>query len=194
MVRVEICGGIASGKTTLAKLLRRALLFPIMEDFRRNPFLTDFYADPKTYALETELSFLLQHYHAVKRARAHHTAVCDFSFFLDLAYANVTLSKQEGRHFQSLYRVLTGHLRPPSALIYLQCPAQEELRRIRARRRAREKTISVAYLKGLDQALSRVVGSLSTPPILTLDSHALDFAHNPKHCSAVVATVKQFLA
>jgi deoxyadenosine/deoxycytidine kinase len=191
-MRVEICGGIASGKTTLARLLRRARLSLILEDFRRNPFLTDFYKDPRRFAFETELSFVLQHYHAVIRARASR-AVCDFSFFLDWAYANFTLTARDRRHFLYLYEILVHRLGNPGALIRLRCPAEIELKRIRLRGRGREKAISVAYLEGLDRALEKVVHSLRGVPVLEIDSHASDFAHNPLHRAQVVTRVRKYL-
>ena len=67
--RIEICGGIASGKTTLANLLARSNIDPILEDFQTNLFWRAFYADPAGTAFETEITFLLQHYHQIKTAR-----------------------------------------------------------------------------------------------------------------------------
>jgi deoxyadenosine/deoxycytidine kinase len=57
--RIEIAGGIASGKTTLARLLRKVGLQAIHEQFRKNPFFTAFYEDPGYTAFETEITFLL---------------------------------------------------------------------------------------------------------------------------------------
>src|SRR5207302_1694437 len=80
-IRIEICGGIASGKTTFASLFEQQAKI-IYEDFQAVPFWQDFYAAPAEHAFETELSFLLQHYHQVKRAQSkgQSLVVCDFSF------------------------------------------------------------------------------------------------------------------
>lgn len=92
-MRIEICGGIAAGKTTLAQLLSQLGIVGVLEDFQSNPFWKPFYADPAGTAFETEISFLLQHYHEIKAAaKRGATFVCDFSLLLDLAYAHVTLS------------------------------------------------------------------------------------------------------
>lgn len=64
--RVEFCGGIASGKTTLTKLLQIENLTSVFEDFGKNPFYRAFYHDPVGTAFETELTFLSQHYHLEK--------------------------------------------------------------------------------------------------------------------------------
>ena len=60
---VEVCGGIASGKTTFASLMTRIDLIPIFEDFKKNPFWEAFYCNPGKYIFETEISFILLHYH-----------------------------------------------------------------------------------------------------------------------------------
>jgi hypothetical protein len=65
LIAVEGCVG--SGKSTVARglaSLRGSTL--LLEDFESNPFLRDFYADPAANALETEISFLLLHYHQLK--------------------------------------------------------------------------------------------------------------------------------
>ncbi len=91
--RIEVCGGIASGKTTLANLLHKLDIPSTLENFAANPFMQQFYADPIKTAFETEITFLLQHYHQTKiAANLNKRFVCDFSFLLDLAYARVTLN------------------------------------------------------------------------------------------------------
>lgn len=67
-MRIEICGGIASGKTTLAKLLEEnGIGKAIYENFEKNPFWEAFYKNPSKYAFETEIAFTLQHYHEIKK-------------------------------------------------------------------------------------------------------------------------------
>ena len=58
MNRVEICGNIASGKTTLCQGLIGKGKNAVFEDFQKNPFFKDFYDDPVAYSFETETSFI----------------------------------------------------------------------------------------------------------------------------------------
>ena len=63
---ITVEGCIGSGKTTIAKLIskeQRGLL--LLEQFELNPFLEKFYSSPSQYALETELAFVLIHYHQI---------------------------------------------------------------------------------------------------------------------------------
>lgn len=178
--RIEICGGIASGKTTLANLLTRLDLQPTLENFKTNPFWRAFYADPVGTAFETEISFLLQHYHEIKIARkSGKKFVCDFSMYLDLAYAHVTLSQDKLRVFQSVYREIEKELEPPSFLIHLKCNPEIELQRIRHRGRDAENSITIEYLQKIDEQLKKILKARAClNDFLVIDSGQQDFAHN----------------
>ena len=95
MKRIEICGNIASGKTTLARGLSKKGFLAIEENFEKHPFLADFYINQTYFAFETELLFALQHYHDIKKAPTDRDLVCDYSLYLDRAYADVTLNKNK---------------------------------------------------------------------------------------------------
>ena len=179
-IRIEICGGIASGKTTFASLFEERAKI-IYEDFQAVPFWQDFYAAPKEHAFETELSFLLQHYHQVKRAQSesHTLIVCDFSLALDAAYAYVSLNPGDLKAFSEVLEQVRKHLGPPQLLIAINCPPQIEMSRIRARGRAAESQIDLSFLEQLNRALEtelrRLAQSVQT---LEVDSANEDFAHD----------------
>jgi deoxyguanosine kinase len=191
---LEICGGIASGKTTLARLLRRASFKPVLEEFQRNPFLGAFYEDPDRYAIETELGFLLQHLHSIKKsAVGHRVSACDFSFILDHAYAKVTLPKKHQRQFEALLNWLIGQIGEAPLVVYLKCPPTVELERIRRRGRAWERGISKAYLASIDNQLLKLLRTTKSK-VLLLDSHKNDFAADRKVQRQVLADVQTFIA
>ena len=182
ITRIEICGGIASGKTTLAKLLQGADLVSVLEDFRMNPFYRAFYRDPVGTAFETELTFLLQHYHLEKSAVLNKNPFCaDFSTVLDRAYGSVTLTSDKLRLFLLIHKHIESELPSRSLLIHLRCPPEVELQRIRRRRRRAERTISLAYLSKINDALDARTKSLSrSENVLVIDSDAGDFAHESR--------------
>jgi len=182
ITRIEICGGIASGKTTLAKLLQGANLISVFEDFRKNPFYRAFYRDPAGTAFETELTFLLQHYHQEKSVANHMKSFCaDFSMVLDDAYACVTLTSEKLRLFRSVQKQIEAELPSRALLVHLRCPPEVEFRRIRRRRRPAERTITLAYLAKINDALDARTKSLShSEKLFVIDSDALDFAHDSR--------------
>jgi deoxyguanosine kinase len=176
--RIEVCGGIASGKTTFATLIEGAGVSAVYEDFRANPFFDLFYSDPQKYAFETELTFLLQHYSSVKVARkGGYTLICDFSLYLDLAYARVTLDERKQQAFRAVYDEALSDLSKPDLLVHLRCEAETELRRIRARGREVEQTISIEFLRALNRSLENYIKELSGElTILVVDSDRWNFA------------------
>lgn len=178
--RLEICGGIASGKTTCASLLghARAGFIPLLEDFTSNPFWEAFYKDPSAVAFETELTFFLQHYHQIKQARVHQTPLaCDHSLLLDLAYARVTLAGPRLAIFADVFAEIWHELEPPKLLVYLRCDSNTELARIRRRAREAEKDITLSYLQQLNESLHSVINEYSSVlRILEIDSSAINFA------------------
>lgn len=188
---IEICGGIASGKTTLANLLGLDEMHPVLEDFSNNPFWRAFYADPNNTAFETEITFLLQHYHQIKMATSlGKKFACDFSLLLDYAYAHVTLHGSRFDTFKSVYNEAYRHLPSPSLLIYLKCDPAVELDRIRARGREEEKNITVNYLASINNCLATLVSALpKSQAVLLIDSALYDFAHDEQAKSTVANQV-----
>src|SRR5947209_2523771 len=79
MKHVAIEGVIGAGKTTVARLIaaRTDAVF-LGETADTHPFVDAFYSDPPRYALETELGFLLIHYHQLF-LREPGSVVADFS-------------------------------------------------------------------------------------------------------------------
>lgn len=193
---VQICGGIASGKTTLATVLSNSGVHATYEKFSANPFYKAFYRNPLDNAFETEITFLLQHFHAIKDALEEGKSFCsDFSFVLDLAYADLTLTDRHRKVFMAVYREVRRIVAPPDLLVHLKCDPVEELRRIHRRRRAPEKSITTEYLTALNTALAMRVKRQSTnTKVVEIDSGQIDFAHDISRQKKVLALIQRRLS
>lgn len=181
MNRIEICGGISSGKTTLAELMEGSNVGIVFENFKQNPFWKAFYAYPGKYTFETETTFTLLHYHQLKKQieKGINLTVCDFSFSLDLAYARIGLIGSQLSAFETVCSQVYKELGLPSLLIYLKCEAETELSRIGRRNRTEEISIKVDFLERLNKAVEQEVSILQSGcPVLTIDSSIKDFAND----------------
>lgn len=176
--RIEICGGIAAGKTTLSKLIQSLGFTSVNEKFKLNPFLNEFYEKPDLFSFETELTFILQHYHAIKSLRNDKYIVCDFSLYLDYAYADVTLNTEtEKAVFLSLFNEVVNQISEPDLLIYLKCPSDVLLYRIQKRDRKMESNITIEYLNKLIKSIENKIYK-SNANIIVLNSDQINFAYN----------------
>lgn len=176
MIRIETCGNIASGKTTLCRGLIAIGYRALFEDFQVNPFLEEFYRAPKVFSFETEITFLLQHYHLLKKQKSTGPLACDYSLFQDLAYADVNLAGERHRIFCEIAAELINEIGLPSQIVHLMCPEEVLLERVRARSRDVESSITLDYLRALSDAISsRVEGISGQIPVITVDSYSTDF-------------------
>lgn len=190
--RFEICGNIASGKTTLCQNLGLSGCCSIYESFSENPFLNAFYTDPAKFSFETEITFLLQHYHAIKTAPAGETKVCDFSIILDKAYADVTLPQRRKEIFLAVAQEVDLELGFPQKIIYLQCPEDVLLERITRRNRDFEKSITIDYLRQLTQAIeARVAEAARNSDVITVNSHKINFVHGLDELPHIAALCRE---
>ena len=187
-MRIEICGGIAAGKTTLTTMLESLGYSCVYEDFSSIAFLDDFYHDPELYTFETELAFLLQHmYQAKKAMQKSDYFICDYSFEQDYAYAKQNLKGREWSIFQSIYNEMQSQIDQASLIINLQCPPKVLQERIQARGRPNEQSITLYYLNGtIIQVENRLKEVLR--PLVYINSNINDF-RNPEIVREVILPI-----
>ena len=175
--RVEIAGCIASGKTSLVNALAGHFR-AVYEDHAINPFWEAFYTNPSAYTFETEITFLLQHYHFAKVGAADPQGVVllDHSFELDMAYAEVGLAGSRREIFKSIYKEIQNELGPPRALVSIECGVEEAARRISERGRSLETELPLEFLSKLQRELEIRIAKLSgLVPIIRVNSEHTDF-------------------
>lgn len=193
-MRIEICGGIASGKTTLARLLSQNKAFGVIyEDFKSNPFWNVYFSDPLRFYFETETTFCLQHYHSIKvEYDKNYKIICDYALLQDKAYALIGIGDNPVRMeiFNSIFKEISAELDEPNIVIYLDCAEETLLKRIRQRGRKEEENITIEYLRKLNNNIFEQLKSLSSgTQIITIDSNAKDFANDKSVQSEIVNLV-----
>jgi deoxyadenosine/deoxycytidine kinase len=194
--RVEICGGIAAGKTTLAKRLSEtAGILLGREKFTQVPFWRECYHSyGQKYLLEKNIGFLLFHAHCIKRVTTSgRGSVCDFSFFQDLAYADLCRDLDEIRIVDSVFWRFVEHLPPPAVVIDLSCSPKTQLERIRQRGRKPEMTINEHFLLQLRIAIDTRRQQFELDhrvPFIAADSDKSDFLHDTQEVQTLWEKVR----
>ncbi len=180
MQYVCIEGCMGAGKTTLASLLSKKLNKEILlEDFERHPFLDDFYTNQTLYTFETEVCFLLMHYHQTKKAltNTRQDIISDYYIGKDMlfAYANLN-SRREQQLFKNMYSYLSEQLKKPELIIHLKASDELILERIKNRGRENEKEISIEYITKLNKLYDKYFsGTNKDIEIITVDVDKCDF-------------------
>lgn len=183
--RIEVCGGIGAGKSTVAATIAKAWgLRLVRETYEEIPFWSKYYREPTEYELEKNVSFLLAHGDAIRsglRGAPHDRPVLfDFALFQDLAYADLSSSEADAQAVEMLHDRLTDRFGGPSLLLHVHCPVGIQLNRIRLRGRAPEAEIGEAFLRALSLRIEDRVQRLRTRlPVIDIDTEALDFVDDP---------------
>ncbi len=194
---IAVCGNIGSGKTTLtAKLAKHYGWQPLFESVDDNPYLRDFYQDMKRWSYHVQIYFLNTRFKQVHQIRgSERTTIQDRTIYED-AYifaANLHrsgfISDRDYQSYLDLFNSMINFVRPPDLLIYLKADIPKLVRQIEKRGRDYEYSISLEYLKNLNQHYEEWIGDYRDGKLLIIDVNDLDFVANIEDFSYVVNRV-----
>lgn len=178
---VVVEGNIGAGKTTLATRLAEHFNHRlILEEFSDNPFLPLFYREPERYAFPVELFFMAERHKQLQGELSSSElftggTVADYLFIKTLLFARNSLTEQEFRLFNRIYRVMDSGFRRPDLIVYLHRPVAALQANIARRGRDFEANISDAYLQSVQSTYLNYFRTLDDTPVLILDLDDLDF-------------------
>ncbi|MBD3336827.1 MAG: AAA family ATPase [Candidatus Eisenbacteria bacterium] len=183
---VTIEGVIGVGKTSLARALAHhwgGQLVP--EEVEENPFLPDFYKDPRRYAFQTQLFFLLSRYRQLKgliqRDIFRPLLVCDYLFQKDKIFASINLDDHEMALYDQVLPLLEREIPQPDRVVFLQASLATLLKRIEKRGRHFERDMSPEYLETLMEAYNHFFIHYSDAPLLIVNTDHVDFTQSAGH-------------
>jgi deoxyadenosine/deoxycytidine kinase len=180
---IAIEGVIGAGKTTLARMVADEIGADLLlDEAMNNPFLVDFYKNPKRYALSTQLFFLLTRYQQQQRLMVRdlfvQKIIADYSFGRDSIFASVTLSNRELILYEKVLPALTAEVPKPDVTIYLQTSTAILLERIRKRNYRFEKSMDTEYIENLNEAFNYYFFHYDDGPLLVVKTDDIDFVNN----------------
>jgi deoxyadenosine/deoxycytidine kinase len=198
---VVVAGNIGVGKTSLAERIGSRLGWRTdFESVADNPYLPDFYADMRAWSFHLQIYFLghrAEQYLAA--ARDPRTAILDRSIYEDAfifsraLHHMGNLSERDYLAYRRLFDLVVGNLPAPNLLIYLRCPAEVLLERIRRRARNMETGISRDYLALLESFYDEWLKAFDLCPVLTIRTDDLDYVHQPAALEIVVERIQEKL-
>ncbi len=181
---IVIEGNIGAGKSTLVRMLAAETgARVVLEEFADNPFLPKFYADPKKYGFQLELSFLAERYrqlnsHLKQPELFSPTTIADYYFVKSLIFARVTLADDEFALYRQLFDIIWQQIPLPTLYVYLHSSVDRLMSNIAMRGREYEQSISPEYLTDIQQSYREYFKTADKFPIVVVDTTKLDFVRN----------------
>lgn len=192
---IAIEGVIGVGKTSLARLLAERLNARLLlEEPDANPFLEDFYKDPRRYAFQTQMFFLVSRYQELKEMRQpdlfHDAVVSDYLFQKDRIFANINLSDRELMLYDKVAPLLEQEIPAPDLVVYLQSSPEVIRSRIQQRGRHYEKSMDPNYTATLAEAYNYFFFHYREAPLLVVNTNDMNFVDRRADLEELVARIE----
>ena len=192
---IVIEGTIGVGKTSLAKILGERLDSKlVLEEFKENPFLVDFYKNSERYAFQTQLFFLLSRYRQQQLLQQTDlftkTLVSDYMFVKDRLFAALNLNDKEMSLYNSVSSILEKSVSSPDLVIFLQSDTDRLMRNIKIRGREYEKMIDWKYIDALNQMYNEYFFRYYASPLLIINTNDIDFVNNKNDLEEIIQFIR----
>jgi deoxyguanosine kinase len=192
---IAIEGVIGVGKTSLAKLLTKRLDGQlILEESEKNPYLADFYRDPRRFGFQAQLFFLMTRYRQLldipQRDLFHKYLIADYIFAKDKIFAFLNLEKRDLVLYERVAVLMEKELPKPDLVLYLQSNTERLMNNIRKRKQPFEKGISPEYIKRLNEAYNEFFFRYSETPLLVINTSEIDFVRNEEDLNDLIQQIK----
>lgn len=193
---IVVEGPIGVGKTSLVDLLSERLgarkLLEVAED---NPFLPTFYKDPRRYAFQTQVWFLLNRFRQQQDLLQfdlfRQTLVADYLFAKDKIFAYLTLEDHELALYERVHALLQVRVPTPDLVIFLQASTEALLERIAIRGKAYEREIDRKYLQDLNEAYTHFFFHYTASPLLVVNTSDIDFVNRREDFEDLIKKISE---
>ncbi len=199
---IVVAGNIGAGKTSLTERLGSRLGWTTaFESVADNPYISDFYADMHSWSFHLQVFFLghrAEQY--LQLATLPQSAILDRSIYEDAyifsraLHHMGNLNERDYAAYRRLFNLVVRNLPTPDLLIYLRCPVDVLVQRIRMRARSIETGISPDYLSLLESFYDEWMAVFDICPVLTIRTDDLDFVNKSQHLDIVVDRIQDKLS
>jgi deoxyadenosine/deoxycytidine kinase len=198
---VAVAGNIGAGKTTLSTQLAKHFKWDVhYEDVADNPYLTDFYTDMKRWSFHLQIYFLNSRYQQILRIQqGDRTVIQDRTIYEDAfifapnLFEMGLMAKRDYDNYLTLFETMSSQIAAPDLLIYLRSSISTLVSHIHARGREYEGSMSLDYLRRLNNKYERWISDYTNGKLLVINVDEVDFHNNPEHLGEVISLVDREL-
>ena len=193
---IVVEGPLGVGKTSFAMLLAEKINGKaILEETEGNPFLFNFYKDPKKFAFQTQIFFMLRRFQKHEEINQidifKRVVISDFLFDKDRIFARLTLDDREFSLYEQIFHLLKTRTLKPNLVIFLQAKTGILKERIKKRNRDYEKSINMKYLDQINQAFNEFFFHYTETPLLVIDASEIDFVNVPADLDNLIVEIEK---
>ncbi|WP_338955657.1 deoxynucleoside kinase [Spiroplasma endosymbiont of Polydrusus cervinus] len=162
-MRITLAGVVGVGKSTVSKMLGEKHKYLVMDEpVEENPYLDQYYADPKGMAFKMQVYMIMARSKQLKQAKITSNIIFDRSIledpiFVDVLYELGYMNKTDYKVYKEFYVVvvlqslyLDENIKP-ELVVYLRVDPEIAMERISKRGRASEQNVGSAYWTLLNQ-------------------------------------------
>ena len=195
---IAIAGNIGAGKTTLTTQLAKHFGWePHFEDVEDNPYLADFYHDMQRWSFNLQVYFLNSRYRQILGIqRGEKTIIQDRTIYEDAhifapnLHEMGLMSQRDFENYFTLFKIMIEQVSPPDLLIYLKASIPTLVDHIQTRGRDYEGSISLDYLKRLNDCYENWISTYKEGKLLIINADEIDFINRPEDLGKIISRIQ----
>lgn len=195
---IAVAGNIGAGKTTLTRALAKHYNWePNFESADNNPYLNDFYNNMQRWSFNLQVYFLHNRFHQILKINSGENTIIqdrtiyeDAHIFAPNLHDMGLMATRDFENYFELFKTMVSLIVPPDLLIYLRASVPTLVSHIQTRGREYEGSISLDYLKRLNERYENWISNYDGPKLLIVNIDEIDFVNNPNDLEHVINKVE----
>ena len=196
-MHIAIAGNIGAGKTTLTQLLAKHYKWDLLQEaVDNNPYLFDFYKDMQRWSFNLQIFFLNSRFEQLLEIRRSgrnviqdRTIYEDAHIFAPNLHAMGLMTTRDFENYTRLFQNMDSAITPPDLMIYLRAKVENLVDQIAERGRDYETSISIDYLKRLNERYEAWIDKYDKGKVLIVDIDDNRFHKNPEDLGIIINAI-----